>query len=184
MPGNRMDSEMKKFLDDEFLNSTLMATLGRSGTYEKETTDADKDKKDKKKFRNFLKEKLRKISKEYTSNVDPQAHIDNIQILADECTKYSSPILKDKKFRIGGAQKALNLYLKYLWCIGEIPTPPHCPFNNKIIDELGCKDIRWTKLDDIEKYQRLVKAAAKAKQAAGIRTIARWELEKYNEDRG
>jgi hypothetical protein len=39
-------------------------------------------------------------------------------------------------FRVGTAQKALNLYLKYLWCLGEIKTPPHCPFDRGIIQML------------------------------------------------
>lgn len=46
-------------------------------------------------------------------------------------------------FRIGSAQKALNLYRKYLWCLGYIPFPPHCPFDATIIDQLPvCQKIK------------------------------------------
>jgi hypothetical protein len=47
--------------------------------------------------------------------------------------------------RIGLAQKALNLYLKYLWCLGEIHEPPHCPLDSIVLGQVpGCKDVRWT----------------------------------------
>ncbi len=55
-------------------------------------------------------------------------------------------ILFGNGFRVGIAQKALNLYLKYLWCLGKITEPPHCPFDSIIISEIKC-NIKWTEMD-------------------------------------
>src|SRR5208282_1517190 len=90
------------------------------------------------------------------------------------------------QFPIGRAQKALNLFLKYLWCIGEICEPPHCPFDSVIIAKLPkgtCPS--WTKLDRIGDYRNLVEAAkkfvAETKDPADDSSLATWELRKYNE---
>ena len=105
-------------------------------------------------------------------------HLKEICSLADYLTTNHSETLKNGRFRIGTAQKALNLYLKYLWCIGAIPEPPHCPFDFQIIKRLpGIRQVPWTRLDDAESYKLLVTAA---RRAAGPLSIARWELEVYN----
>jgi hypothetical protein len=83
--------------------------------------------------------------------------------------------LKNGRFRIGIAQKALNLYLKYLWCVGLIPMPPHCPFDSSIIGHLPeCMNFNWTAIDSIDDYQKLVNSARKK---ADDKPIAEWELE-------
>lgn len=61
------------------------------------------------------------------------------------------------RFRIGLAQKALNLYLKYLWCADLAARPPHCPVDAIILAAAGIKDATpWTKLDSIDEYARLI----------------------------
>ena len=90
------------------------------------------------------------------------------------------------RFRIGIAQKALNLYLKNLWCLGEITTPPHCPLDRLIIDKLGLKwsersQYDWTKIDDIEKYKELISRCDHKARERGCENIAEWELEVYKE---
>ena len=56
------------------------------------------------------------------------------------------------RFRIGVAQKALNLYLKHLWCLDWIYEPPHCPFDNGIIRLLRPtpRETLWTQMDSRE----------------------------------
>jgi hypothetical protein len=111
--------------------------------------------------------------------MDEDSHIKNIEDLADCLSEEfrGLRVLKDDRFRIGIAQKALNLYLKYLWCTDQICMPPHCPFDSMIISKLpGCKDIKWTTLLNIDDYRRLVKAA---RAQAGDKPIAQWELETY-----
>jgi hypothetical protein len=168
-----MDEQKRKFLDDAFFSLIVMATFRRSKTYREGTKDADKAK-----FKAALKERLTELSQQYTGDVDNDSHIKNIEHLANDLSKEFTQVLEGGRFRIGSAQKALNLYLKYLWCTEQLPMPPHCPFDNIIISKLpGCDNINWTTLDKVEDYRRLVIAA---RGEAGIIPIAQWELETYN----
>ncbi len=90
-------------------------------------------------------------------------------------------ILKSNRFRIGTAQKILNLYLKYLWVLGWIPEPLHCPFDSIVITELGLDPgIKFTKFDSGEDYRRLVTMAAQNAKDAEL-SIAQWELKLWNQ---
>src|SRR5208283_2210213 len=150
-----------------------MATVQRGDVYAAEAPESARNR-----FRSDLRRKLAEMASDYRTAVAENLHLRNISALTDYLTKVHSAALKDGRFRIGSAQKALNLYLKYLWCIGAIVEPQHCPFDSQIIKHLrGFADVRWTTLDDIEHYKRLVAAA---KSAAGPLSIAQWELDVYN----
>jgi hypothetical protein len=165
-----MDPEKEKFLRNEFLTMSLVGALGRSRTYVETASEGDKGR-----FRVALRQELDAISQAYTSEVEEEEHVTNIEKLSDILTSMFPHCLRDGRFRIGIAQKALNLYLKYLWSVSLIPIPPHCPFDSIIISHLPeCTDLNWTLLDNIDDYRRLVTAA---KRAASGRSLAAWELE-------
>lgn len=130
--------------------------------------------KDKKILQAALKRKLSELSGKYTNQVSDSAHVANIEEFANQLSVEHASVLNGR-FRIGAAQKALNLYLKYLWCIGEISEPPHCPFDLKIIQQLPVEfhGIKWTQLDDIGLYRKLVAAA---KVCSSPASLAEWEL--------
>jgi hypothetical protein len=171
----RMNDDQKKFLMDEFFQLTLGATVQRAGVY-----FAGCSEEERKVFQHGLRKELNKIVESYVrpNRVDEQAHIANIVKLANVLTASHANVLQNGRFRIGTAQKALNLYLKYLWCIGEIDEPPHCPFDSVIIAKLP-KHVgpSWTNMDSEDDYFALV-AAAKS-QAEGS-SLANWELDSYN----
>jgi hypothetical protein len=163
----------RAFLLDEFFSLTLMAAVQRGDVYA-----ADAPESARRKFRLELRRKSEEMASRYHTPLAEEVHLKNIRSLADYLTKNHSTALKAGRFRIGTAQKALNLYLKYLWCIKAIPEPPHCPFDFQIIKLLsGFGHVRWTTLDDIDSYKLLVAAA---RRAAGSLSIAQWELEAYN----
>lgn len=83
-------------------------------------------------------------------------------------------VLVGERFRIGIAQKALNLYLKYPWCLGIISRPPHCPFDGNILAEVGVFD-NWTQMDDPMRYREWVSAAERKAGEA----LAEWELKRF-----
>ena len=168
----RTNDDREKFIHDEILMLVILGTLGRNPTYNGRATDAQKNE-----FRTDLKGRLDKLSKKYEQrSVNDIEHEDNIRLLSDAMSNKFSSILKCNRFRIGSAQKALNLYLKYLWCLGKIDMPPHCPVDGIILRSLKCDD-KWTELDCIEKYRHFIK---KAKEKAGSLPLARWELDEYN----
>lgn len=74
------------------------------------------------------------------------------------------------------AQKSLNLYLKYLWCLSEVPMPPHCTVDGIVLRAAGVHG-SWTKCDSIEEYKRWIGELKKhAKKHAGTDKLAEWEI--------
>ncbi len=158
-----------RFLKNEFLTLSLFGALGRSKTYRE--TVSEKKRAD---FRSALRKKLENIASRYGQRVDDATHLDNLCEIADDMTLRFSNLLKNGLFRIGIAQKCLNLYLKYLWCAGKIPEPPHCPFDSVVIAHLPRKlRLNWTEIGTIQEYEQLVNAA---RTVAGNKSLAEWEL--------
>jgi len=171
-----MDANQEKFLRDEIFGLTLMATVQRAGVYRSDASEADR-----RAFRTALRLRLEGIARHYEEEMEEEMHIRNIVELSNSLTSDHKKVLNDGRFRIGAAQKAVNLYLKYLWCLGKIPPPPHCPFDFQIIAKLpNYQGPKWTKLDREEHYRDLV-AAAKLR-AQGV-PLAVWELLTYNNAR-
>jgi len=165
-----MDAQKEAFLRNEFLTMSILGALGRSRTYSKSSSEKAKDG-----FRKALREKLDEISRKYGSSITEEEHLSNIKHISDDLTSRFSHWLRNGRLRIGIAQKALNLYLKYLWCVNLIAPPPHCPFDFNVIEDLpDCSDLKWTSIDNIEDYKRLVKAAIKL---ADDKPLREWELE-------
>jgi|GEM_PF-320733 len=164
-----MHVEKERFLRNEMQTLSILGALGRSRTYLESASEQDKTR-----FRNALRLKIDEISESYRTATSEQDHILNVIKLSDELSAQFPNCLVQGRFRIGIAQKALNLYLKYLWCLGLIPVPPHCPFDSVVIKHLpGCRDLNWTSIDSVEEYKRLVNAAT---QAANGKAIAEWEI--------
>jgi len=87
-------------------------------------------------------------------------------------------ILNCGEITLGVVQKILNLYLKYQWSLGNIPEPPNCPFDRIIIEKLKIKPTpSWTTLNCPKDYLYLVE---RAKDIAGKKSIAQWELEAFS----
>lgn len=130
-----------------------------------------------KRFARHLRHALEKFLPEYRKSVSDERHCANIERLSDELSAKHKKALHGGRFRIGSAQKALNLYLKFMWCLGRIRQPPHCPFDAIVLAKIpGSETVKWTQLDDISKYREIVKNARKG---AGKIKLAKWELEVY-----
>jgi hypothetical protein len=169
-----MDADQERFLKDEFFSLTLSATVQRADVYRSGLSETERYA-----FQRDLRLRLDEIAKQYGTEVDEETHIRNIVDLSDSLSAAHTDVLKDARFRIGSAQKALNLYLKYLWCIGKIAAPPHCPFDSKIIEKLPTYNgPNWTALDTKQDYRKLVAAAKLTAQGT---CLAVWELRTFNE---
>jgi DNA-binding NarL/FixJ family response regulator len=168
-----MNTAQRDFLRSEFAWLSLQAAFQHAGIYA-----ADVDDEEKIKFKKYFETLIDEISKEYAQPVSDSKHEANILRIKGEISDRFGDLLQGGCFRIGVAQKALNLYLKYLWCAGEIHSPPpNCPFDSRIISKLSLPHkILWTKLDSIEDYRLLVKAA---REKAGGLSLSEWELEEF-----
>ncbi len=162
------DEDKTKFLTQELFILSINGAFQHNLLYNKEKSD-----KDKKRFRDNLETELKNIAKDYSKEeVSEEEHINRLIKFSER----NESLLNGGKFRFGTAQKLLNLYLKYLWCWGEIKIPPHCPFDGIILGKhLGLKD-SWTKSNKTEDYLAWVNAA---KEKAGKLKIAEWELKVF-----
>ena len=142
-------------------------------------------KKDRREFGEFLRDETDTlICKQYGGKKFAGDHTANIVKLANKASKDYGRILHKGRFRIGIAQKYLNLKLKGLWSLNKIEiSPPHCPFDDIILNRiLGCyfqdKEL-WTQSEGIPKYQKWVEAAKKEAKRLKYPDIAVWELAAY-----
>jgi hypothetical protein len=164
-----MNSEQQKFLADVSFGVALLGTVQRGKLYREGASETQK-----RAFRSALRSALEILIEQYREGVSEEEHIVIIDNLALTLSEKYPDALKGGRFRIGSAQKALNLYLKLLWCLDQIPTPPHCPFDSVVLSRIpGCEHVRWTQLDSLSEYQRIVDYA---KVAAGKVPLADWEL--------
>ena len=169
-----MTPSQRAFLEDEFFQLTLGAAMQRGGVYRPKLTERER-----RPVHTTLREVLESLLPQYVDGgVGDDVHLANIDRLAQALTTRHAGVLEGGRFRIGNAQKALNLHLKYRWCVGEIERPPHCPFDSYVLREIPAWRSRsWTEIDSIKEYADLV-AAARA--VAGDRPLADWELAVYN----
>ena len=165
--------EQQRFLHDEFFGLTLGATVQRAKVYGLAVADQDR-----RRFQGRLQQHLESIAECYQATQDDASHVAHIEQLANDLSTECGAILRNGRFRIGPSQKALNLFLKYLWCAGEIVRPPHCPFDYRIIQQIKlAKPVNWTELDDSSGYMGLVAAA---RVIANPLHLSDWELQAYN----
>ena len=174
------DKNKEQFLLNEYQNMSIFAALStrdkKNPIYKKELP---KEKEIKLiELKTYLKNKLDQYAKQYKNEIGENKHNENIKKLAQEISTKYKDILHEGNFRIGITQKLLNLYLKYLWASDKIPTPPHCPFDSIVINNLQLKNIKWTALKDIGKYKLLVE---EAKRFAKDKNLSEWELELWNQ---
>ena len=123
---------------------------------------------------------LATLYRDLTPNLE--AHLTNIEELADHLTNEHGSLLIEGGFESVSLQKALNLLLKYLWCLGEVEHPPHCPFDSIVLSEIGKYSdgpplVPWTQMDSPEEYRRYVAAAECAIAETLYASLAEWELD-------
>lgn len=154
------------------IQNSIVAAFRRNKVYNGNATAADRED-----LRCALRAEIRKIASDYSAPVTEEAHCKKIQNLSDTLTNQFSRILDGDRFKIGTAQKALNLYLKFLWCLGiHNCAPPHCPLDGIILKKVSIYQA-WTKLDCMETYKKWINTI---KEKATTKSIPEWELENWN----
>ena len=163
--------ERKKFLETQMQRTSIQSAFQHGGIYLDEIADDQKGA-----LRQTLETALDRASFAYERTRTDDEHCHTMTQLAGEIGDQHGHILQNQIFRIGIVQKALNLYLKYLWCLDLIPPPPHCPFDRGIIAQLGIPNPpNFTQIETIAVYMNLVVAARRLSGAEGL-GLAEWEL--------
>ena len=104
-------------------------------------------------------------------------HYKNIKELIAEANRIGKKLLADDGYKYGVAQKLLNMYAKYMWCLGYIGEPPHCPVDRFVLGEIAMSSLRWTRMTEKEYKDVIEKIRGLAP------SIARWELAVYKRKR-
>lgn len=160
------------FLRREFRTLSFMGATQHVPIYAESA-----DEEARKAFRMGLYARLELFAQAYAhAEIGEDEHIANVQRFADELSNEFASTLKDGRFLVGPAQKALNLYLKYLWCAGWTHRPPHCPVDSIVLAEAGNTSIRWSQLALVEKYREAIDVLRAAATKAGFASLAEWEL--------
>jgi len=169
-------SKKKEFLKAEFWMLSWNGSVQHAGLYKKNSKEKDR--------RTFRREIIAYIEKEllpkYKNKVTSKIHCKNIEDLSKKGSELESgkKVLKDK-YKIGVAQKLLNLQLKYLWCRGKVERPPHCPVDRVIIDKTKHKGTAWTKIKSIEQYKEVIQSIEEVQEESGISSLSEWELKNF-----
>lgn len=121
----------------------------------------------------------RELLPQYQEIVPERRHEQNIEHLAEFGSTIGKDVLDADGYRIGTAQKLLNLQLKYLWCLGLVDEPPHCPVDSIVIADTKLRGkVAWTRIRTISEYQEVI-AALRVQAESAKMSLARWELFTY-----
>lgn len=177
----RISSFQKNFVINELMVLAWAASVQRADVYKAAPNPADSQVL---KFRKGVFNFIQDLIPQYVNGCDEQTHIENLQALVDHATAMGSPILAGKVYRIGVAQKLLNLVLKYIWCSGFIAKPPHCPVD-RIVLKMGeaSTDICWTQMRSMDEYLLAIRELRRRADAE-LQLLADWELTHYRRRAG
>ncbi|MFC1503455.1 hypothetical protein ACFL53_03775 [Pseudomonadota bacterium] len=169
-----MDKVKKEFVLKIALSNSQSAAFQRAYVYKENTTD-----KEKRNFKVYFRSKLRVLEEVYKQPVNEEEHLTIITNFANEISTNYAHVLSNEKLRFGIAQKAVNLYLKFLWTLGYLDTQPiHCPLDRIVLKRIG-SSVKWTELDCPREYLKLMKNVQTIARSTN-KTIAEWEIDLWN----
>ncbi|SEG43240.1 hypothetical protein [Algoriphagus boritolerans] len=170
-----INQEQKEFLKLQLWKSTMRASISRAGEIYTPGTTAKKKSRFRVELLSFVTEMIRDHYETKTS--DDQTHLENISKLKDFASGFGFVML-----RFGHAQKILNLFLKYLWCLGYVQEPPHFPVDRLIQKRLRIQNFsNWTNEMEKEGYMKVIEEAKIVAKRENFRSIAALELSFYND---
>ena len=187
-----MSTQVKKqqiqFLQKEIWMLTYGASFQRANAYKKGASE-----KTKIHFKNMTTGYIEEvILPQYKKGgISDERHIANIKDISDYSKSFKE-LFQGGKINFGIAQKMLNVFLKYQWCLANIVEPPHFPVDRIIQIEL-IKSARkneialinleaWTKLKDEKHYINVInlaRAISKVDNHLGNFSPAQVELELF-----
>jgi len=167
----------QEFIVNEIWILAWNASVQRAKLYKKGLSSKDRKAPD---FRASIIAYIKSdIFESYKNGCDEEQHYTNIESLITKANTLGNGILGSDGYKYGVAQKLLNLAVKYMWCLGHIKEPPHCPVDRIVINKTKYKDkVNWTEIKERKPYEDVIKeinVIASAKSLAP----AQWELLNY-----
>ena len=153
------------------MRNSLRAALQRNKTYMSGTPQNNREA-----FRRAWAALVTAATTRYSQPVTDEAHCHTISQIASFLTRTFGSILIGGRLRFGTSQKAFNLYLKFLWRLGVIPPPPHCPVDGVVLRIANLAG-SWTQSDSETEYLKWI---AGLRKLAAQATLAGWEYAQWN----
>lgn len=158
------------------LDSGILSATRRNPTYTK-----DLSKEDRNNIRKAWGEKLKELGRKYTKKQNEKQYLADTLVLKNYMNLSFPHSFKnerpgyDKEFRISHAQKSLSVYLKHLWCMGEIEEPPLCPIDRIVLTKVGLNghNAAWGYINTQELLNEKIETIRVMK---GELSFAVWEL--------
>lgn len=167
------------FLISELLVLAWSASVQRANAYKTPVKVDDKRPKVQAFRVELLKFMEQDLLPHYRSKCSEHQHISNLLSLVEFGTRIGGDLFDARGYRLGIAQKFLNMVLKSLWALDLIPEPPHCPVDSVVSKYVPRKArVTWTQLTEIEKYMGVIEALKLVAAKQGL-TVAEWELQHF-----
>lgn len=168
-----MTQPQQYFLKDEIWMLTFAGAFQRNKVYKDNVKETPRNT-----FRKELQEFIeREILPIYKEEIDDEHPYEMIGRVIDFSRKYES-VLSNGQLNVGTTQKLLNLALKYYWCLGWMPEPPHFPIDGSIQTRLPVEYRKnWTKIKELSEYKAIIECARTVLEEG--ETLAGWELENF-----
>lgn len=169
------ETKMRSFMLNEVFALSWNASVQRASLYRPDASDAAK-----KELRQTIFRLLKSVVvPSYDRRCPEDEHLKNIELLVEVGTEKGSSILLSGGYKYGVAQKLTNLFLKYLWCMGHIVEPPHCPVDRIILAKTSLRDkLNWTQITNRGQYLSAINAIKKEADSHK-QSLAVWELLNY-----
>jgi hypothetical protein len=148
------------------MSNALQSALQHNKTYEPGSGAGIRDA-----FRAEWAKFIREESQRYVEPVSDIQHCEAIRRISDRLRVTFGQLLSGGHLRCGTSQKALNLYLKFLWRLGKVLAPPHCPVDRIVLTAGGINGV-WTKCDSMDQYMGWINIL---RTKASPLSLAEWE---------
>jgi hypothetical protein len=168
---------------EKALSSAISASVQHNSLYKRGATPKEKERVHCN-WKAFLKQKMKDYKNEqsvekYENDIQELRNLMNKTLSASFLSKPHPKFKTDPGFRISHAQKSLSIFLKHLWCMGEVATPPQCPVDARILAIAGKKypDTKWGYVNSIEEHREKISFLEAAKEER--QSLAEWELKLF-----
>ncbi len=171
---------MHDFIHRMVLRNSTNAAIQRANVYSTTASQTEKNA-----FRKDLKRWLKQLGLRYFSlEYDGKKYCDEIASLKTHLNNRHSTFLNGGNVKIGARQKAITLYLKYLWLLGDNSKKPiYATLDRGIMNLAGVKNPpNWTKINDIQEYERVGKEIDSFAQNQGWESGSVWEAETWTDE--
>jgi hypothetical protein len=174
--------EMRAFIDavsrggDEsaVIQDAINSSVRRNRTYASGPAFLSRSK-----IRDGWAAQLQKCAAKYATSRSLDVFVDDIVLLVNLMNSEFPASFASSGFRIAHAQKSLALYLKHLWCRGDLAMPPACPVDRLMLTHAKAPyGLRtWTTTNDVVRYRQQLECL---RTAANGKELAVWELVEFN----